>query len=59
MIRHLLQEPHWGIDGFDQLVYCYKEEDENVKVLKKKFSKNGIFLKHVPDDLDEILIPGR
>ena len=59
MIRHLLVEDHWGPKGFDQLVYIYKEEDNNVKELMKHFGKNGIFLKEIPNDLDEILVPGR
>lgn len=39
-----------------QLVYLYREEDANVKILKKNFQKNSIFLDNIPDNLEDLVI---
>ena len=48
---------HFG-QKMKRLIYIYKEDDENSKALKKKF-KNGIFLKNIPDDIEEMIEPGK
>lgn len=31
-----------------KLVYIYSMECDNIKKLKKRYGKNGLFLKHIP-----------
>ena len=38
------------------LIYIYKEDDENSRELQKKF-KNGIFLKSIPENIEEMIEP--
>jgi len=38
-----------------QLIYIYRHEDKNVKALKKKFSKNGLFLDKIPLNLESMV----
>ena len=44
-------------EDLEQLIYCYHEEDENITSLKKAWGKKGTFIKDIPDDLHEQLIP--
>lgn len=59
-IKNLLleREVHFK-ETINQLIYIYREEDENIQVLKKHFKKNGTFLTNIPEDLEEILIPAK
>ena len=53
----LLEKEHQFEYPIEQLVYIYTIEDDNIRKLKKKFAKNGCFLKEFPNNLREILIP--
>ena len=46
---------HWK-QKIKRLIYIYKEDDANSAKLKKHF-KNGIFLKSIPDDLEDMVEP--
>ena len=58
LLCEILHEKEYQFEyDIEQLVYIYTIEDDNIRKLKKKFSKNGLFLKEIPENLPELLIP--
>ena len=57
LLRQMLMEKEQFENSIDQLVYIYTVDDENIEKLKKKFGKRGLFLKEIPDNLHEMMIP--
>ena len=53
----LMEKEYQFENDIEQLVYIYTIEDDNIRKLKKKFGRNGCFLKEIPENLHEILIP--
>jgi len=57
-MRQLLVEHKIHFENkINQLIYIFKEEDKNIKTLKKKFGKSGTFLNEIPDGLESLLLP--
>ena len=56
MKNALLEHKEHFKQKLKRLIYIYKEDDENSNALQKKF-KNGIFLKRIPENLDELIEP--
>ena len=52
----LMESQHQFRSKIKQLIYVYQADDDNIKKLQKKFGKNGMFLKSIPGNLDELLI---
>ena len=59
LLKEILLEKEQFKMKIEQLVYIYSIEDDNIKRLKKKYAKNGIFLKEIPENIEDILLPGK
>ena len=54
----LVEHKHHFEHPIKQLVCIYQREDtDTIGVLKEKFAKNGTFVKHIPDDLEQWVVP--
>lgn len=58
LLTEILCEKEQFGTRIEQLVYIYTMEDSNIARLRKKYSKNGLFLREIPNNLPEILLPG-